>query len=231
MNYIGIDSSLSSTAVCLKNENGYFIFSYFKDYKKPGKWTTLVEDFTKITGIFYKKSDEYSVQEMYKLHDYQQLVIKIIADIKSKLTNSPVYVAMEGYSFSSTGKILDLVTLGTLIRNSITTNLGCAMTIYSPSTLKKEACGLVYGWDKKRKITRNTIGIAGGSFKKHQMLQTIKDSEFDSPFTKFVREYYDDMASMKRIPHPIEDIVDAYLCMEILEHNLSGNPYKIVNVK
>jgi hypothetical protein len=232
MNYIGIDSSLTSTAVCLKNNNGYFLFSYFKNYEKPGKWTKLIEDFTKITGVFYKADEDYSIQEMYKLHDYQTVVSKIITDLQDNLTESPIYVAMEGYSFSSSaGMIIDLVTLGTLIRNSITKNLGCALNIYSPSTLKKEACGLVYGWDKKRKITRNTIGVAGGSFKKHQMLQALKDSEFHSPFTKFVREYYDDMSAMKRIPHPIEDIVDAYFCVEILEDSLSGKPFKVVDVK
>jgi hypothetical protein len=224
MNYIGLDTSLTSTAICLKNENGYFFFSYFKDYSKPTKWTRPIEDFTKITGITYKKDDDYSIQEMYKLHDYQQTVGKIIQDLKSKVTDSPVRVAIEGYSFASdAGKIIDLVTLGTLIRNAITVNFKCPLTIYSPSTLKKEASGLIYGWDKKRKMTRNPIGIAGGSFKKHQMLEAINNSDFKSPMTKFIKENFMEMYRMKRIPHPIEDLVDAHLAVEVLIDSMEGN--------
>jgi hypothetical protein len=229
MNYIGIDSSLTSTAICLKNENGYFFFSYFKNYSKPTKWTKQIEDFTKITGVFYKQDEDYSIQEMYKLHDYQQLVLKITQDLKAKMTNSPVYVAMEGYSFASdAGKIIDLVALGTLIKNAISLNFKCALNIYSPSTLKKEACGIVYGWDKKRKMTRNTIGIAGGSFKKHQMLEALKDSDIDSKLVKFIKENFKEMYGMKRIPHPIEDLVDAQLAVEILIDSLeSDGKFKI----
>lgn len=228
MNYIGIDSSLTSTAICLKNENGYFFFSYFKNYTKPTKWTRLVEDFTTITGVFYKEDKDYSIQEMYKLHDFQNIVNTIITDLKSKMTDSPTYVAMEGYSFSSSaGRIIDLVTLGTLIRNAITTNLKCALTVYSPSTLKKETSGLVYGWDKKKKVTRNKIGIAGGSFKKHQMMEALRDSDIDSPMSKFVREYFDDMYSMKKIPHPVEDLIDAHFCVETLINSLTTNEFKI----
>jgi hypothetical protein len=228
MNFIGIDSSLTSTAVSVYNTNGYSFFSYFKNYEKPGKWTKILEDFTKITGTFFNKSEDYSKQEILKLVDYTRIVDLIESDLKSVLIKGEVHVAIEGYSYSSdAGRIIDLVTLGTLLRSRLK-DMGCEIYIFTPSTLKKETCGLVYGWEynKKGKITgtRNKIGIAGGLFKKRQMLESLRDSNINSPLCKFAREYCDILVEYSNIPHPIEDLVDSHWCLEVLINKIDrGN--------
>lgn len=220
MNYVGVDMSLTSTAMSVYNENGYHFFSYFKNYEKPGKWTKILEDFTKITGTFFTKSEDYSEQEVLKLKDYSVVIDLIAQDLNDVLIDGEIHVAIEGYSYSSdAGRIIDLVTLGTLLRFRLR-EMGCKIYIYSPSTLKKETCGLIYGWEtnKKGKITgtRNKIGIAGGNFKKPQMLEALKDSHFDSQLSKFSKEYCDILMEYSNIPHPIEDLIDSHWCLEVL---------------
>jgi hypothetical protein len=235
MNYIGIDASLTSTAISVVNEKGYFFFSYLKGYEKPGKWTKLIEDFVKITGVSYEKDDDYSTQENLKLNDYQNLVSTIISDLKAVLVEGEVYAAIEGYSFSSAaGHLIDLVTLGTLIRDRLKSELNAELNVYSPSTLKKETCGLTYGWTQKGKkkktyICRNTIGIAGGSFKKHQMLESIKDYNCDSELNKFCTEYFDDIYTLKKIPSPIDDLVDSYWVLKTLINERVHKIFRILN--
>lgn len=235
MNYIGIDASLTSTAISVYNKNGYFFFSYLKGYEKPGKWTKLIEDFVKITGVAYNKSENYSEQENLKLKDYQDLVSIIINDIKSVLVEGDIYSAIEGYSFSSAaGHLIDLVTLSTLIRDRLKNKLNSNLDVYSPSTLKKETCGLTYGWiekgKKKKSYTcRNTLGIAGGNFKKHQMLDAIKDYKCTSQLNKFCKEYYDDLSGLKKIPSPIDDLVDSYWVLKTLMNERIHKIFRILN--
>lgn len=224
MNYIGVDMSLTSTAISVKNSKGYSFFSYFKNYDKPGKWTKILEDFTKITGTFFNKCEDYSEQEVLKLIDYTTVIDLIEQDLLDILDDGEIHVAIEGYSYSSdAGRIIDLVTLGTLLRSRLK-DMGCKIYIYSPSTLKKETCGMIYGWEtnSKGKITgtRNKIGIAGGNFKKPQMLEALKDSTIESPLCKFSKEYSDSLLTYSKIPHPIEDLIDSHWCLEVLMLNL-----------
>ena len=89
---------------------------------------------------------------------------------------------IEGYSFSkNTSSILDIVALSTLIRSKLINNIpNFKLEIISPSSLKKESCGLVYGYDKKRK-TKNNEGISGGRFKKPQLFQAMIEGKVESP--------------------------------------------------
>lgn len=224
MNYIGIDSSLTSTAISFYNEkHGYKYLSYMKNYSKPNKWTSKLEDFVQIKGVFYDKSDDYSEQEKLKMTDYQLLVTTILVDLQKMIIPGEINVAIEGYSFNSlSGMLIDLVTLGTLIRDRLTNKMNANITVISPSTLKKETCGLVYGWETSGKknikyTTRSKDGIAGGNFKKHQMLKALYEyNSCESPLQKFVIEQYDEVYYMKKIPSPIDDLIDSYWLLKLL---------------
>ena len=233
-NYIGIDASLTSTAISVYNENGYFFFSYFKNYTKPTKWTKELE-FVKFVGVEYSKDEDYSIQESNKMWDYQQSVECMVNDMKEVLVDGEVHFSQEGYSFSSmAGHLIDLVQLGTLIRNAMTKDLGAGMTIYSPSTMKKETCGLAYGWTKKGKKvikydTRNTIGLAGGNFKKHQMMEAMYDYPTDNKLSEFVDAFYADMMTMKKVPSPVDDLIDSFWALQILMNEKIHKKFWILN--
>ena len=230
--YIGIDASLTSTAISIKTPNRYHFFSYMKNYKPNNKWVKSL-DFVDVKEASYRKNSDYSTNENYIIEDYSTVVSKMVKDIKSVITGGEIFVAIEGYSYSSvTSSIINLVTLGTLIRKEIKENISNTLTVYSPSTLKKETCGLVYGWTKKGKKvikyeTRNNWLVAGGNFKKHQMFQSVNESKYDSKLDKFCKEYYEDIYFMKKIPSPIDDLVDSYWLMRILYNDLVDKYFTI----
>lgn len=234
-NYVGIDMSLSSTAISIYNKNGYFFLSYLKNWEKPTKWTKNLTDYVKITGVFYKKSEEYSEQENMKLTDYEKNVDNIINDIKNCMVEGKTIFAIEGYSYASeTSSLIDLVTMATLLRSGLRNKLNAEMVVYSPSTLKKETCGMVYGWSKSgvRTIkfsTRNTDGIAGGDFKKPQMLKALNDYPCDSKLSTFIKEFFGDLYKMAAIPAPIPDLVDSYWLLKILMNERIFHFKQIIN--
>lgn len=237
MIFIGIDASLTSTAISIYFDKKYYFLSYFKNYTKPTKWTKEL-DFVKITGVEYSKDEDYSTQESNKMWDYQESVQCMINDIKDIIgedNKEEIFFSQEGYSFSSmAGHLIDLVQLGTLIRNGMTKDLKADMTIYSPSTMKKEACGLTYGWTKKGKKvikyeTRNDIGIAGGTFKKHQMMKAMYDYPNDNKLSEFIYGFYDVISGMKKIPSPIDDLIDSFWALQILMNDKLHKKFFVLN--
>ncbi len=235
MNFIGIDMSLSSTAISIWNKNGYFFLSYLKNWEKPTKWTKNIMDYVKITGVKYKVSEIYSEQENLKIDDYTANVDTIINDIKNCMIDGDIFFAIEGYSYNSeTSSLIDLVTMGTLLRNKLKTILNAKMSVYSPSTLKKESCGLSYGWTKSgvrtiKYSTRSPDGIAGGDFQKHQMLKALNDYPCSSKLSLFTKQYFGDLYTMKSIPAPIPDLIDSYWCLKVLMNDKIFHIKKINN--
>ena len=234
-NYIGIDLSLTSTGISIHNSNGYFFFSYMKNWDKPTKWTKNL-DFVKITGVKYTLSEDYSELENLKLSNYSNTVSKIINDIKECLVDGKIIFAIEGYSYASeTSSLIDLVTMSTLLRSKLILELQAEMRVYSPSTLKRETCGLVYGWIQKGKKTityetRNSDGMAGGSFTKREMLKALNDYSCNTKLSLFVKEYYSDLYPMKSIPTPISDIIDSYWLLKVLMNDSVHYIKNILNV-
>lgn len=233
MNFIGIDLSLTSTAISVWNKNGYYFFSYLKNWEKPTKWTKVIQDHVHITGIKYQTNEDYSIQENLKLKDYSHNTDNIIKDIKNVMVDGKVYFGIEGYSYNSeTSSLIDLVCMSTMLRKKLIDDLNAEMTVYSPSTLKRECCGLVYGWTAKGKkvitySTRNSDGIAGGSFVKHQMVKALNDYPCESNLSILVKENFMEMYSMKSIPKPFDDLIDSYWCLKVLMNDKVFNLKKI----
>ncbi len=236
MNFIGIDMSLASAAIVIKSRtNDYVFLSYIKNYKKT-KWTKSIEDFVDITGTSFRTDDDYSVQEVFKLEDYDRITDIMIADIHKHIDISlPTYFAIEGYSYSSaTSSIIDLVTISTLLRNKL--RKFATMCVYSPSSIKKNVCGLVYGWKDISKTkkggpkweTRNSIGLSGGSFKKPQMVEALNDSDCESKLAGYIRENFKEIYPMVNIPKPLDDITDAYWILRLLLNDKIFKKFKII---
>lgn len=223
--YIGIDLSLTSTGISIFKTKikEYKYLSFMKNYKKPTKWTKLMLDYIDIHGVEYRYSDEYSKQEVYKLEDYNKNMDIVVDEIFKIVGNEKVLINIEGYSYSSTNTVslIDLIALGTLLRNKLHTKLNSEIRIVSPSELKKNTCMLVYGYKEKGKKniiieSKNTEGISGGTFKKHQMLKSLNDYPCESELSIFVKENHDELSKMTTIPSPIPDLTDSYWLLKTL---------------
>jgi hypothetical protein len=227
--YIGIDISLTSTACSIfsTNTKKYTHLSFVKDYTKPTKWTKLMlgYDNIHINGIFYKKCDDYSTQELYKIDDYENNMQIVIDEIKKHIAPSDrILVRIEGYSYGSMANsvsLLDLVSVSSILRNKLRFDLKADIQIMSPSSLKMETSKLVYGYTEKGKknivvSTRNAIGIAGGNFTKRELFQAINDYPCESELSKFCKENYTEIYSLSKIFSPLNDVIDSYWLLKTL---------------
>lgn len=227
-NYIGIDISLNSTAVFIRNNSGDFILS-FTDKKDNNIY---IKELSSCGVKFFKqerpKDADYSKNEILKLKSFISTSNQIVEEIIKHLDLSEkTYCNIEGYSFSkNTQSILDIVSLSTLVRHGLITKIkNIEIEITSPSTLKLETCKLVYppidlGIKKPKLKWVNSEGIPGGSFKKPQMFKAMLDGNIETPILKFLKDY-SFLAQRDKIPNPIEDIIDAIFAGIILRNKIN----------
>ena len=222
MSIITIDPSLSCTAMVIDDKK--FIFtnkSYASTKTGLSKWFIKCQPFIHYTILDdFEKCDEYSLSEINKLKRFDFIATSIFNTITKNIkcqTDLKIYI--EGYSYSSiAGPIIDLVTLGTLIRNKCI-SIADTVTIVPPKTLKIETCKFVYTpIQVKKKIGyRNNSGVSGGKFTKTEMCQSLIDSNLQCEWVSFLRDNRDEIFKNKSIPKPIEDINDAKLMFEIFK--------------
>lgn len=226
-NYIGIDISLNSTAVFIENDNGKFILSFTN--KKDNN--IYIKELDRCGVIFShisrSTSADYSINEILKITHYNMVSDLLVNKVIELLdVNKKTYCQIEGYSFSkNTSSILDIVSLSTLIRSSLIKNIkNIDISIISPSTLKLEACKLVYkpvniGAKKPKFVYINNQGIAGGCFKKPHMYRAIIEGNIDTPIYDMLVSYKH-LMDREKIPNPIEDIIDATFACKIKIKNI-----------
>jgi len=223
MNYIGLDISLNSTAVYIENDNCDMKILSFTNKKNNNKY---IKDLEKCGVDFYflykEKDNDYSDNEIIKIKHYDLLSEEIVNSIKKHIDeDEKTYCFCEGYSFSkNTSSILDIVSLSTMIKIKMINNIkNMELSIIAPTSLKLETCKLVYkplDVGKKKEILeyRNNDGLKGGSFKKHEMYKSMLDGNIESPITNFLTENKN-ILDMKKIPNPIEDIIDSIFACKI----------------
>lgn len=221
---IGIDLSLSSTAININIDNKQFILCYLNK-NKTDKWAKkLIE----IENIKIKRIDNisydnlYSDSEIQKLKKYDKISDIILKDIQNIIGNKECIIKIEGYSYASkSSSINDIIALSTLIRLKLLTELNSTINIIAPMTLKLETSKYCYGISEIKKYSKktnkqlksefksiNNSGIAGGKFTKIEMCEAILDKNVDCLILDFLKENTDIM-NMKKIPSPIDDIIDS----------------------
>lgn len=228
MNYIGLDPSLISTGLVVNGK----IFNYCRKNdatNKSGlsKWFKYTEDELILRFVEYRDYDSYSSGELIKLKDYDKITSMIISDIEDNIDKSqPTKIGIEGYSYSSdAGSIIDLVTFSTLLRKKLFDYISQDIIVFSPSSLKLEACKLTYppineGKKKEKWVYRNNEGIPGGSFTKHAMfLSIIENNNLNDNWSNLCRTLKSDIMGASKVPKPFEDINDAILLFNILKWN------------
>jgi hypothetical protein len=232
-NIVALDPSLISTALVVSSGDTFKMYNYCREssaFGKTGikKWFKLAEQFITYKFITYREFKDYSEGEITKLKDYDKITDDIISDILSNIDSSkPTKIGIEGYSFSSTGDIIDLVTFSTLLRKKLFDQISEDITVMSPSTLKLESCKLTYPpivtetgkKVKKVKIEyRNNLGMSGGSFTKTDMFMAIvENNEMQDFWTKHCKLVKSDVLGIATIPKPYEDANDAFLIYNVLK--------------
>ena len=230
MNIITIDPSQNSTAMCINGS----LFNYPNELKantKKGlsKWFDACSHLVDIKPMSFKSPKGYSTSEVWKLGKYAELARIIKFDVINAInpSNSSVLV-MEGYSYSSaSGKLIDLVTLGTLIRytlSQVITNIH----IVSPTSLKLSACKLSYdpvdvGVRKPKMVYQNNDGVKGGSFKKHEIYKSITENgSITGEWKNFLLSNSCDILSAKNVPTPIDDLNDAFILYQLTLNKINS---------
>lgn len=233
-NIVAIDPSLVSTAMIVGNGDNFKLFNYCREkdaYGKKGlnKWYKYAEQYVTYKFVKYREFSDYSEGEMTKLKDYDKITDQIIDDILANIDPKlGIKVGSEGFNFGAqVGDLLDLVTFSTLLRKKIFDKVSQDITILSPSTLKLEACKLTYppiikeiGGKNPRTeyIWKNTFGMPGGSFTKHDMYYAIIENEkLNDNWSNLCRSLKSDITSISKMPKPFEDINDAWLLYNILK--------------
>jgi hypothetical protein len=231
MNLVGCDLSLTSSAICIKNQGQTAqLYSYINE-PPSNKWVKALSDVVNIISIpNVPRNPNYMLNEVEKLVHFDTLsnvIVKSLLDnLKPDETNT---VIVEGYSYSSnTNAILDIVTFSTLIRFKIFHMIPYLnLKIVSPASLKLSTGMRTYGAKpfllgkkgqilKKEPSCTNNEGVVAGKFTKHEMYKALLDSKYQHPFAHYLAVNAAEILAMKKIPSPISDIVDAVHLSECL---------------
>jgi hypothetical protein len=227
-NVVAIDPSLSCTAMVVNDKRYAFVSRRVALTKKDEltKWFALSEPHVNYIFTNFVNLDDYSSNEINKLisyHETTKLICDIIHDNLDPALD--VKIAMEGYSFSSdAGPLIDLVTFSTLLRQKLL-DITLDVEIISPTGLKLEAAKLTYpAIQKGKKVIkyeyRNHEGMAGGSFKKHEMYKVLVDNtKIQSPWIDFLKTHQKEILNYKSIPKPIEDVNDAQILFYVTQNS------------
>jgi hypothetical protein len=227
---IGLDLSLSSSAITIEKDNIQYILSYLNK-NKVNKWAKKLSN---INNLMIKRidynydKDNYSDSEIQKLILYNKISDIMISDIKKIVLNNKCDIRIEGYSYASkSSSINDIITLSTLIRLKLLKELNCTIRIIAPNSLKIETCKYAYGITEIKRFHKktnkplksefkiiNNDGIAGGSFTKFEMYKSILEKKTKTIIFDFVEENKE-VLNMKKIPSPIDDIIDSLMLIKI----------------
>jgi hypothetical protein len=212
-NYIGLDTSLSSTFMYILLKDGTEHYFNYKSNNKLSKWHKTLS-FIQYRDYEVLDLGSYSDNEIGKIIKYDQITDQIISDILALCKPEETTIITEGYSFSSSsGMIIHLVTYATILRHKLLRLNFKDFIIKTPSTLKSETCELVYGLTfntkGKKMPSRNHIGIAGGSFKKHEMIDSLFYSKIETKLSDMLLIHKEEILSKAAIPKPIDDAVDS----------------------
>ena len=221
INIITIDPSLISTALTINGKLFSIVAASISLTKKQALngWFERASEFCDITTIdtSYNNEKNYAQLEINKLETFQRTanLIRKLIDTNCDSGYSTI-ILIEGYSFSSNaGPLIDLVTFGTLVRRNLFTRSNTELVVLSPSTVKKMAAKLTYDpiYKGKKVIKveyRNNEGVAGGSFKKHDIYKALTENDsIQTDWVNFLRDQQEVVFGLKKVPKPLEDINDS----------------------
>lgn len=214
MIHIGIDFSLNSPAVCVKDHKGSYRFiSFFnfgdrdwtsKKIPKAFDYHRELSDNNTIMAIPYNRkvgSKDFLENQREKLIDGKSISELITNHLTTFYGTSSVKIALEGFSYGSTGNsFIDIVQYNTFLRSRLL-DVYSANNIYimQPSHVKK---------------------LAGkGNANKHFMAKAFQDNVLDDKELEKTTlwQWSKEKDFSEKIPKPIDDMIDSYFIMKTLD--------------
>lgn len=195
---VGIDFSINSTAVSIKNGESVEMFSFVPNYRSElaaFRTHSQIADLAHIHS--YPKASNTKdaiLDQSIKLQNADHLSDLIINTISEHITGEARFF-IEGFSFGSKGNsFIDLITYNTFLKVKIIQKWGHHINVISPKTLKKFYTG-------------------NGNASKCDMLRSYLEKN-ENPFkTKLV-----DLGLQKdgefNIPKPVDDLIDSIALCE-----------------
>jgi hypothetical protein len=201
---VGIDFSINSTALTIKGEKSFLIFSFVPNYDsklKGFKYHKELEDNKLVVIESYNKdkSSKDSVED-------QRIKLKNADDLSNQILSVfdltgivPTEIRIEGFSYGSKGNsFIDLITYNTFLKVKLIQRFGHIIKVVPPKTLKKAYTG--NGNASKCDMMRYFVNNTDSKLKK-----TIVEFGFMKEEGEF------------NIPKPFDDLIDsvALVSMEI----------------
>jgi hypothetical protein len=210
MNLIGIDFSMTSTAVCIYTGKEYIYNVISRDWNSKSKAKTwnlhniLTEN--KIINLHtweYKKKDNYIDKESLKIPHAEYLSNEIFSIIEPYIMDSQI--AIEGPSYNSIGNsFIDLLQYNTIFRTLFYKQYnGKEMLVVPPTQVKK--C------------------IGKGNSNKTEIFLLYKEKEFENDILlQFIKSqpqnlFLEESAKKITVKKPMDDIIDSRLIIEYLK--------------
>lgn len=208
----GIDFSLNSPAICIKTIDKLKWISLYNLDRDPAKPTLkafrLHEDLTAtgaIATVRYARqvsAKEFLLSERKKMTDAESISSLIISHLTA---NSISQVALEGFSYGSKGNsFIDMVVYNSFLRQKLVKTYGISnFYVFQPSAVKK---------------------LAGkGNGNKSYMFTAFKNNVLQDPLLteSLLWQWCSDKEFGDKIPKPIDDCIDAYFIMKMLERSLN----------
>lgn len=205
MNYLAVDFSLNSPGVCLYNDKSKKY--HFIAYMKPGTGTkkdqklqeemSLLKDVTLVSQPDFSKEEEFSSVELAKIKRYDRMADDIInLVLQDSFEGDGFTIAFEGTSYGSkmgTNNMIDMAAGAAILKLKLLKTLmpEDLMTV-APTTIKKFAGKGNMNKSQLFEVFFNN-GIGDENLEKSPFYEWIKSQDFG-----------------KKIPKPIDDLVDAF---------------------
>lgn len=217
MNFVSIDFSLNSPGICLYNDKSKKY--HFIAYMKPGTGTkkeqslqedmSLLKDVTLVYQPDFTKESEFSSGELAKVKRYDRMADDIINLIlQNSFEGDGFTIAFEGTSYGSkmgTNNMIDMAAGAAILKLKLLKTLKPEdiMTV-APTTIKKFAGK---GNMNKQQLFESFIEnrIEDKSLETSELFKWIGENEFG-----------------KKIPKPIDDLVDAFFLTSMVASNPEG---------
>jgi Holliday junction resolvasome RuvABC endonuclease subunit len=207
---IGVDFSIISTSMVIYNieENTFKFFNF------PTARTRAHDDISRIVKLNtfvkkFEKNQEYSFSAIKNISLAQNLTVQILTEILEVTKGERTAVAIEGYSFGSTGNnLIDLVEFQTVFRLGVAEKITKDLYVFAPSTVKK----LFTSSGNANKIKMVDVFINLDDIR----LEKLQEVTLEYSINKKTKEY------KASIPKPFDDIVDSFAVLKTLESYLNG---------
>tara|TARA_R110001592_G_scaffold120545_3_gene324985 strand:- start:60369 stop:61025 length:657 start_codon:yes stop_codon:yes gene_type:complete len=210
---VGIDFSLNSPGIAIKKETEYKFYSLF-NYSKDNFWERFKDGKMQKAFSIHKelkeqecisihpynrnvKSKEFLFREREKLTDANFISELIIDILKNEIVSENYHISLEGFSYGSKGNsFIDMIQYNTFLRHKLLEEFDInKISFFQPSHVKK---------------------LAGkGNANKFYMIKAFQEDVLNDKELRDTKlwNWIKDKDYSKKIPKPIDDIVDSYFIL------------------